>query len=142
MKIPCPSLDHLESALAEPGRGVIGLVDELLAASLQHNVRVEWQAGICRVSFLYGELPDRIEVPLRKSVVRAALARIAALCNERSPGSVSPYGGRGIVEIDAGLSRAIRAVFVNTPETQSLDLASVSPEVVSLVSFSNDKSSD
>ena len=38
---------------------------------------------------------DRIDVPLQKSVVRAALARVAVLCNERIPGSVSPFGGQG-----------------------------------------------
>lgn len=127
--------------MADPGRGVVGLVDELLAASLQQDIRVEWQAGICRVSFLNGEVPDRVEVPLRKAVVGAALARIATLCNERLPGSVSPYGGQGFVAIDADPSILIRATFVNTPETQSLELASVSSEVITPVGLSHAKSS-
>ena len=141
MKDPSPMLEHLESILADPDRGVLGLVDELLKASRQHDIQLGWQAGFVSVVFLEGGHSRRIEVALGRSVVRATLARIAALCNERSPGSVSPYGGQGIVAIDADPSTAIRATFVNTPETQSLELASVSSEVVSLVSPSHAKSS-
>jgi hypothetical protein len=138
---PRPILEHLERALADPDRGILGLVDELLTASREQDIRIEWQAGSCQVISPNGELPDRIEVPLKKSVVRAALARIAALCNERKPGSVSPYGGQGEIAIDADPSKAIRATFVNTPETQSLELACASSEVVSLVGLSETKSS-
>jgi hypothetical protein len=141
MKNPQLIMEHLEYFLADPDRGVLGLVDEFLAAARQQDIRLGWQAGCFYVIFLEGGSWRRIELPLRKSVVRAALARIAALCNERSPGSVSPYGGQGEVAIDADPSRVIRATFVNTPETQSLELASVSSEVLSLVSLSEDKSS-
>jgi hypothetical protein len=62
-------------------------------------------------------------VPLRKSVVRAALARIAVLCNQLNPNSVSPYGGQGELLIGADSTTAMRVVFVNTPDEQSLELA-------------------
>jgi hypothetical protein len=124
MNDPRPTLEHLESVLSNPEQGVVGFVDELLAASLQQDIRVGWQAGSCSVVFSKDDHSHRIEVPLRKPVIRAALARIAALCNERSPGSVSPYGGRGEIAIEANPLSVIRATFVNTPETQSLELAS------------------
>ena len=60
-----------------------------------------------------------------KSVFRAALARIATLCNERNPNSVSPYGGAGELTVDAGPPLVIRVQFVNTPDEQSLELAAV-----------------
>ena len=142
MNDPRPILDRLERVLGNPDRGVLGLVDELVGASREQDLRLGWQAGRCYVIFPGRDSSDRIEVPLRKSVVRAALARIAVLCNERSPGSVSPYGGQGEIAIDADPSKAIRATFVNTPETVSLELASVSSEVAALVGLSRIKSPD
>jgi hypothetical protein len=92
--------------------------------------------------FPNGELPDQIEVALRKTVVRATPARIAALCDERCPDSVSPHGGQGYVAIAVDPSKLIRATFVNTPETMNLDLASVSSEVITGVGLSHVKSPD
>jgi len=137
-----PILEHLENALADPGQGVIGLVDKLLMASRQQDIRLGWQNGACVLSDLNGEQIDSVGVPLRKSVFRATLARIAALCNERYPDSVSPYGGRGTIAIEGDPSTLIRATFVNTPDTLSLDLTAVSPEVVSPIGLSHAKSSD
>ncbi len=142
MNRPRPILDHLERVLADPTRGVIGLVDELLNASRQQDIRVEWQAGSCQLFSSNGVLHARSEVPLRKSVARAALARIAALCNEQCPDSVSPYGGQGAIAIEGDSSKLIRASFVNTPETLTLDLAAVSSEVVSPIDLSFAKSPD
>jgi hypothetical protein len=117
--------ERLSRALANPNGGVLGLVDELLAVSREQDIQLAWQAGRCQVSFPNSEPPGRIELPLPRSVVRAALARVAVLCNQRSPNSVSPYGGQGEVVVDADPAKAIRATFVNTPEEQSLELASV-----------------
>src|SRR5258708_17688156 len=93
MNTPLTSLEQLTRALNTPTRGVLGLVDDLLAVSRQHGIHLDWHAGRCRVRFREGGPVGWIEVPLRKSVVRAALARVAALCNQRNPNSVSPYGG-------------------------------------------------
>jgi hypothetical protein len=118
--------DRLSHALAMPDRGIVSLVDELLAVSSEQDLQLTWQAGRCYVNLRdNGKLPDRIEVSLPKSVVRAALARIAVLCNERSPNSVSPYGGQGEVTVDTNPAKAIRVTFVNTPDQQSLELASL-----------------
>jgi hypothetical protein len=135
-------LDHLESILLNPERGIIGIVDELVETSREHDLQVQWQAGCCSVVLAGGEPSDRIEVPMRKSVVRAALARIAALCNDRNPGSVSPYRGQGEITIDSDPSRTIRADFVNTQEAVSLELGCVSPQTVSLFGVSQIKSPD
>ena len=125
MSNPSSLRERLSLALVTPNGGVLGFVDELLAVSREQDLQLDWQAGRCRVSFLNWAPPDWIEVPLQKAVVRAALARVAVLCNERNPNSVSPYGGQGEVVVDADSTVAIRVTFVNTPEEQSLELASV-----------------
>ncbi len=114
--------ERLRRALTTPVHGVLGLVDELLAASCEQDIHLGWQAGRCHVNIKVGSL-DQIEVPVPKSVIRAALARVAALCNERIPNSVSPYGGLGEVTVDTDPAKVIRIQFVNTPEEQRLDLA-------------------
>jgi hypothetical protein len=96
------------------------LVDELLA-SRDQAIRLDWEAGRCHVSILRAGAPDRIEVTVQQSVLRAALARVAALCNERVPNSVSPYRGHGKVTVGADPAPVIRIKFVNTPEEQSLE---------------------
>jgi hypothetical protein len=122
------SPERLIRGLATPTRGILGLVDDLLAAAREHGLRLEWHAGHCRVRFLEGGLADWIEVPLSKSVVRAALVRVAVLCNERKPNSVSPYGGLGEVMIGADPATALRVAFINTPEEQWLELVRVSSD--------------
>jgi hypothetical protein len=101
------------------------MVDALLTACREQDVRLAWQAGRCQVSLLKADPPDQLEVPVQKSVFRAALARVAALCNERIPNSVSPYGGLGEVTVGADPAKVIRVKFVNTPEEQILELAPV-----------------
>ncbi len=120
--------ERLRRALTTPTHGVLGSVDELLTTSHEYNIRLGWEAGRCRVSALNADPPDQIDVPMQKSVIRAALARVAALCNERIPNCVSPYGGLGEMTIDADPAKVIRVKFVNTPEEQSLELVSVQLE--------------
>jgi hypothetical protein len=123
MNTPMTSLDRLSRALTTPTRGILGLVDELLAMSCEHGLQIDWQAGKCRARFLDGSSPGWIAVPLRKSVIRAALARISVLCNQRNPNSVSPYGGQGELLAGSDPSARIHVAFVNTPHEQSLELA-------------------
>jgi hypothetical protein len=132
MNRPSTSQEHLRRALTTPSRGVLGLVDDLLTVSRgEQGLRLAWQTDHCRVRFL-GQGPEEwIEVPLRKSVVRAALARVAVLCNERNPNSVSPYGGQGEQSVGTDPVTVFCVVFANTPDEQSLELVRVSPgEVV------------
>ncbi len=74
---------------------------------------------------LQGQPPESTDLPLPKSVFRALLARIAALCNERVPNSVSPYGGEGEIVLDTVASAVFRVEFTNTPAVQRLEIKSV-----------------
>ncbi|HEX5442717.1 MAG TPA: hypothetical protein VFW87_02760 [Pirellulales bacterium] len=79
----------------EQAQCVVALVDELLALCRQQGLRFDWRNGTCRVRAEASPSGEQFEVALAESAFRAVLARIAALCNERSPQSVSPYGGQG-----------------------------------------------
>lgn len=115
--------DRLALAFRTPAAGVVGLVEELLAATLEQDVRLSWHAGCCRIFVPRADPPEQSEVPVPKSVLRAVLARVAVLCNERIPDSVSPYRGIGEVAVDP--THVVRVQFVNTPDEQSLELSSV-----------------
>src|SRR5262245_27881740 len=119
--------DAIRHTLRNPTRGVIGVVEDVLALCGEYGLQLDWQAGRCRVRPPGGDLQEVLDVPLRKSVFRAILARIAALCNERAPKSVSPYGGQGQLSVGANPPALFRVVFVNTPAEQRLELA---PELV------------
>ncbi len=87
--------EKVRNALVVPTTGIKGLVDDLFAVGRDRTVALDLKADICRIQLLIGEkLDETIEVPVRKSIVRAALAHIAVLCNRRKPNSVSPYEGR------------------------------------------------
>jgi hypothetical protein len=128
MNIPTTFPEQLRQSLTNPGRGVLGLVDDLLAVSREYGIQLDWQAGQCRVRFRDGDPASEIVVPLRKSIFRAAMARIAVLCNLRKPNSVSPYGGKGQLTFGPEPSTALRVLFVNTPDEQSLELTSLGDE--------------
>jgi hypothetical protein len=125
MKTPTMTLAERVHALATPVRGVLGLVDEMLALGTEHGLQFQWQDGRCIVRLMDEGAAGLMTVPLRKSVVRAALARIAVLCNERRADSVSPYGGQGELMVEATSGAVLRVVFANTPDEQWLELASV-----------------
>src|SRR5688572_16533494 len=94
--------DILLPILSHPrtdGNGVVGLVDDLLTACWRFNLHLDCQAGRWRVRSAASQWEDLGTVPLRTSVVRAVLARIAAMCNELAPDSVTPYGGRGALAL-------------------------------------------
>jgi hypothetical protein len=113
--------------LAHPTRGVVGLVDDLLRLCQEHGLHLEWQAGRCRVRPRGGDWEEWIEVPFRKSVARAMVARLATLCNERTPNSVSPYGGHGQLSAGTNPPAVFTVLFTNTPAEQKFEL---SPEPV------------
>jgi hypothetical protein len=64
-----------------------------------------------------------MELPLPKSVFRAILARLAAMCNERIPDSVSPYGGEGELSVGTDPPAIFRVAFTNTAGGQRLDVS-------------------
>lgn len=94
MSTVSPFAERIHDAF-EQAHSVVALVDELLALCCQQGLRLDWQDGTCRIRAEASPSGERIDVAIAESVFRAVLARIAALCNERSPQSVSPYGGQG-----------------------------------------------
>jgi len=114
--------EKLRRALLQPTRGVAGLVDDLLALCGQHGLQLDWRADRFRVRPLRGDWEELIDIPLRKSVFRAILARVAALCNQQTPNSVSPYGGQGELSAGANPPTVFRVTFANTPAEQKLEL--------------------
>jgi hypothetical protein len=115
-------LGILRIAFEHPTRGVVGLVEDLLTICGEYGLQLHWQDGRCRVRTAGGDQEELIDVPLRKSVFRAILARVAALCNERTPNSVSPYGGQGELAGGAHPPTVFRATFLNTPPELQLEL--------------------
>jgi hypothetical protein len=108
--------------LDHPPRGVIGLVDDLLRLCPEQGLRLDWHASGCRIRAFQDGSEEVFEKPLSKSVFRAILARIAALCNERAPNSVTLFGGQGELQVGANPPVVFRVAFVNTTDEQRLAL--------------------
>jgi class 3 adenylate cyclase len=119
-RLPFP--ERLQKAFDPTARGVVGVVDELLGLCREQGLQFDWHANRCRVRPLGGEPQEPIEVPLQKTVFRAILARMAALCNERAPNSTSPYGGNGECTVGANPATVFRVTFTNTPGEQRLEV--------------------
>lgn len=122
MNATSQSVLAIRSALEQPTRGVVGLVDDLLRVCRERGLQLDWQADRCRMRSEGGDWEELTDLPLRKSVFRAILARIAALCNERKPDSVSPYGGQGEISTGPDSPAVFRVAFVNTASEQKLQL--------------------
>jgi hypothetical protein len=102
--------------------GVVGVVDSVLSVCQEHGLELAWVPGRCRVRSLAGDFEGEIDVPLRPSLFRPALDRVAILCNRRHAGSVSLWGGDGELTSEAVPNAIFRVSFVNTPEEQRLQL--------------------
>jgi hypothetical protein len=117
-----PFPERLQRAFEPTQRGVVGLVDDLLSLGREQGLQVDWQANRCRVRPLGAQPQESIEIQLPKSVFRAILARMAALCNERIPNSVSPYGGEGELSVCTNPPMVFRVSFINTSGEQALEV--------------------
>jgi hypothetical protein len=123
-----PFAERVRRAFQPTPRGVIGLVDDLLGLCRTHQLHINFQDSHCYVRPLGTDPQDSLDVPLLKSVFRAVLARIAALCNERYPGSVTPYRGEGEIVVPAPISEncvspsTCYVEFTNTPSDQRLEV--------------------
>jgi hypothetical protein len=117
-----PFSDRLRRAFSPAAGGVVGLADELLGLCQERGLQLDWHANRCLVRPLGGDTPESLDVPLPKSVFRALLARLAALCNERPPHSASPYGGEGELLVGGNPPTVFRVAFTNTPGEQRLEL--------------------
>jgi hypothetical protein len=114
--------ERLRVAFRPTDHGVVGLVDELLDLCGERGLRLDWSADKCRVRLLGVEQDDSTNLPLPHSVFRAILTRMATLCNERIPGSVSPYGGEGELSIRTNPPSIFRVAFANPPGEQWLEV--------------------
>lgn len=119
MKTTSKTAEAIREVIEHPRNGVVGIVDELLRLCPEQGLRLDWQADGCRIHCRTGVSEETIDVPLRKSVFRAMLARIAALCNERIPNSVSPYGGIGELTTTDASEAVIRVSFTNSSGNKS-----------------------
>ncbi len=112
--------------------GIAEFVDDLLMVCRKYGLQLDWQVDHCRVRSFLGDWEERVDILLRKSVFRAILARLASLCNERTPDSVSPYGGQGELSAGSDPTGLFRVAIVNTPVTQKLELTTVTQPVVEI----------
>jgi hypothetical protein len=110
----------------EPGpRGALGLADGMLEVARAGALRCAWEGGTVRVTI---DGAEPFDAALPKSAFRAALARVAVLCNERRAGSVTPY--RGSAEVLVGDPPApVFVEFVNAPDELHLDARPAPAEV-------------
>lgn len=112
----------IRRVLASSARGVVGLVDDLLTVCQDHKLQLDWQANRCRVRPSGGNWDDWIDVPFRKSVIRAILARLATLCNEHGATAISPYGGDGELSTGHGQAAVFKLSLTNTSDEQKFEL--------------------
>lgn len=124
MKTVPAARERIENAFVPTPDGVLSLVNEVLALASEHDLSFEWQDDRCHVRMLDGGECEEFDVALPQSAFRALLARIAALCNEYAPGSVSPYGGNGRLAVGAS---SPRVAFVNRPGEQRLSVSRAGP---------------
>jgi hypothetical protein len=111
--------DRLQRAFRPTQRGVVGLTEQLLAACIGGDVEFERVGSRCVYRWTEGGHTEEAPVPFSPAVFRTILACVATLCNERSPGSVSPYGGEG--KLVVGTAEAF-VKFVNTAHAQKLEV--------------------
>lgn len=119
MSMTADDISVLRSAFEHPTRGVVGLVGDLVTMCREHSLALDWRDGKCRV-LVAGEWQELL--PIRKSIFRAVCARLAALCNERTPKSVSSSGGEGALSVGSNPSTVVWVWFTNTPAEQMLEL--------------------
>jgi hypothetical protein len=120
---------ELAGALENPPRGVVGFVDDLLRLCPEHGVQLDWHSNQCRIRAFQNGSNEVLERPLRQSVFRAILARVAALCNVHTPNSISPFRGQGEFVMGTHAPALFEVSFVNTEDEQKLVLIPVTTSV-------------
>ncbi len=120
------AIDQLRTAITTPPvNGSVGLADTILTICQEHNLSLDWEQGKCRVRRSGATEETVIETPMETSHFRAILARLAALCNETAPGSVTPYGGTTQFITSGESMGNFLIAFTNTPDEQKLTLAAI-----------------
>ena len=123
--------DRVQMAFHPTPRGVVGLVDDLLGLCRHYQLQMRFQDGHCVIRRLGAEAEESLDITVPKSVFRAAIARVAAICNEQRPESVTPYRGEGNITLlppDLQCSEkesppsTCYVSFTNTPFDQHLEI--------------------
>jgi hypothetical protein len=114
--------DRLQLAFRPTQHGVVGLTEQLLGACVGGDVEFERVGDRC--VYRWTEAGDTQEalVPFAPAAFRAIPARVAALCNDRSPGSVFPYGGEAELVVREA---ELLVKFINTADVQKLAVKNV-----------------
>ncbi len=120
--------DWLQSAFTPTQHGVVGLTEQVLAACVGRDVAFKRVGDQCVCRWAVAQETQEVAVPLPPAAFRTLLARIAVLCNEHSPGSVTPYGGTGQLGVETRFPAVFQVAFVNTPGKQQLELKTLSAE--------------
>ncbi len=122
--------ERVHTAFQPTPRGVVGLVDDLLGLCRLYQLRINFQDGHCAIHRLGANPQESLDIPVPKSVFRAALARIVAICSEQHPESVTPYRGEANIAVLPPVSQGSEKVvppstcfvsFTNTPSDQHLE---------------------
>jgi hypothetical protein len=113
--------DRLQCAFRPTPRGVVGLTEQLLEACVGADVEFDRVGDRCVYRWKEGGDTREAPLPLSPGAFRTILARVATLCNEKFPGSVSPYGGEGHLAVGAA---KIFVKFINAAGAQKLEVSS------------------
>jgi hypothetical protein len=116
---------RLKDAMTPGSRGIIDSVDKLLRFAQDHPIAMDEHETTIRIRLLDIELREPFQFSFKRRVFRVILARIAAICNDLRPGSVSPYGGSGDLAVPGNPSRLLHADFSNTLGNTWLKLKSL-----------------
>ena len=117
----------LRRTLDQANLGVVPLVDAILSLCREHNLQLDWQADRCSIRPLGGDWEEVADLPIRKSVFRAILARISVLCNGQSPNAISPYGGQTRLSVSENPPQVLQVTIANTPSEQRLEIRPEEP---------------
>jgi hypothetical protein len=122
--------DCLRRAFAPTQGGIVGLTEQLLAVCVGGDLEFERVENRCVCRWTVSGAIQEATVPLPPAAFRTILARIAVLCNERSPNSVTPYGGEGQLALKGPPSAVFNVAFVNTPSKQHMKVRSLGAEAL------------
>jgi hypothetical protein len=118
-------LTALSHVLSNPRGGIVGVVDDLLELCREHHLRLEWRAERYRVRSVDGPWEELQYIRVRKPIFRDLLARLAVLCNNRIPNSVSLYGGTGELSVGANPPTVFRVNIANKADQQHFELVPI-----------------
>jgi hypothetical protein len=121
--IPSQTADsRLRRAFSPTQGGIVGLTDQLLAACVGSDVQFKRVGNRCVCNWTVNGETKEAQAPVPPAAFRTILARVAALCNEYSPNSVTPYRGEGLLTVKGPPPTVVRVAFVNTPDEQRLEV--------------------